>query len=156
MNTIVPCACPANKDGKKCDNLHKIVLEMAQKYPENSNFSNLVGQVKLMTHYYKDENQKKKDTKPANWHRKCLDNIYGKPCHLDGGHENDTLPLAKEVFVNKLHFHPQQLKLAKQQSPLLSENSVPYTIDAKGFHVDVLGLFSQDRLNSSEYWCLPT
>ena len=55
MNTIVPCACPANKDGRKCDNLHKIILEMAQKYPENSNFSNLVGQVKLMTHYYKDD-----------------------------------------------------------------------------------------------------
>ncbi len=35
INTIVSCACPAKKDGKKCavkcDNLHKIILELAQK-----------------------------------------------------------------------------------------------------------------------------
>ena len=156
MHSTHPCACPANRDGRNCDKLHRIILDMAQKYPENSDFLVLVGQIKLITGYYKDDKQKQKTNKAALWHRKSLDNIYGRPCHVDGGNKADNIPNIKEVFINKLHFHIKQLRLAKLQNPLYSHSSVPYTIDVSGLNADDLGLFTQDKIEASQYWCLPT
>ena len=151
MHSTHPCACPANRDGRNCDKLHEIILDMAQKYPENSDFAVLTGQIKLITDYYKDDKQKQKTNVAANWHRKSLGNIYGRPSHVDGGNKADAIPNVKEVFINTLHFRIKQLQLAKLQNPLYSHNSVPYTIDVSGLIADDLGLFAQDKIKASQY-----
>ncbi len=42
---------------------------MAQKYPENSDFAVLAGQIKLITDYFKDDKRKQKNNKAANWQK---------------------------------------------------------------------------------------